>query len=458
MLSSRCRKSENLVPLDIYFFPIRRNRTMNPKGIFTLRVSMTYFANTLLAVAVLCLIAGGHTLYAQKPPAEKIIYSFAPATGFSSTGLTGDSAGNLYAATASGGSNRKCSDGCGSILKLSRPYGPPTTIYTFAPSGGSAPGPQGLIRDSKGNFYLPTSSGGRNLSGSVFKIAPSGSAGVLYSFEGGEDGSNPVGGMTRDSEGNLYGATQFGGGTGCGGQGCGIIYKLTPSRSETVLYRFTGGADGSSPFASPILDAAGNLYGTTPESGDLSCAQGSGVGCGTVWKLDTSGNLTVLHTFTGNTDGAIPQAGLVIDPSGNLYGDAAYGGNLSCGEGFGCGAVFKIDSSGNFTVLYSFNGGSNDGILPFATLLRDGNGNLYGTTVSGGNPSCSLGGGFGCGVVFRLDSSNNETILHSFSGDTADGAVPGHPPLITDGKGNLYGTTIFGGLANVGVIFQVQIQ
>jgi uncharacterized repeat protein (TIGR03803 family) len=222
-----------------------------------------------------------------------------------------------------------------------------------------------------------------------------------------------------------------------------------------VLYSFTGGADGSYPEAGPVLDSAGNLYGTDGFGSNPACD--GGLGCGTVYKLDTSGNLTVLHSFTGGSDGAAPQSGLVRDSLGNLYGAASYGGDLSCYAPLGCGVVYKIDSSGNFTVLHAFSGGSNDGENPFSTLVRDSAGNLYGTTYTGGDQSCTLEGNPGCGVVFKLDASGNETILHAFTGGTSDGALT-FGSLISDGKGNLYGSTRDGGSVNGGVVFRVRAQ
>jgi len=142
-----------------------------------------------------------------------------------------------------------------------------------------------------------------------------------------------------------------------------------------------------------------------------------------------------------------------MDSSGNLYGDAVGAGNLSCNAGIGCGVVFEIDSSGKFTALYAFAGGSSDGQSPIDTLLRDSAGNLYGTAQGGGDQSCENG----CGVVFKLDGSGNETILHFFAGGATDGEYP-QSGLITDGKGNLYGTTFEGGVANGGVIFAVKMQ
>ncbi len=251
------------------------------------------------------------------------------------------------------------------------------------------------MRDSEGNLYMATTYGGRqHRYGSVFQLRSSGAGGFLYSFQGGEDGDNPSGGLTIDSAGNLYGTTAYGGGTGCSPySGCGVVYRVSRSGTETILYRFTGGTDGAFPFAAPILDAAGNLYGTAAAGGNLTCPLYQGVGCGTVWKLDTSGNLTVLYTFTGGTDGAFPETALLMDSTGSLYGVAGRGGEFSYG------VVFEISSSDNFTVLHPFAGGSADGLLPSAALIKDASGNLYGTTTGGGSGQSCVDG---CGVVFKL--------------------------------------------------------
>jgi uncharacterized repeat protein (TIGR03803 family) len=447
------KESENHAHVEFYFR--RRNRIMDCNRTLRLLISTIRFGIALSALIILIVVGAALTVRAQNTPAEKVIYNFKPATGYFPTGVIRDAAGNLYVATDEGGSNGSCVRGCGNILKVS-PTGGPTPLYTFEPGAPkSGPGPTGLIRDSTGILYGATASGGHFLGGSIFKLAPSGVEKTIYNFDPSTgDGYFPDSAMTMDSAGNLYGATQFGGGTNGGGYG--TIYKVTRSGSETLLYSFTGGSDGSTPFASPIFDAVGDLYGTSSGGGDLNCSINPGYGCGTVWKLDTSGNFTVLYTFTGGTDGASPAAGLVMDPSGNLYGDANVGGDLSCDPPIGCGTVFKIDSLGNFTVLYVFTGGSNDGEGPIATLLRDSAGNLYGTTYTGGDQSCTNSfGNPGCGVVFKLDGSGNETILHVFAGGTTDGALP-ESTLISDGKGNLYGTTTYGGVANGGVIFVVQ--
>jgi uncharacterized repeat protein (TIGR03803 family) len=402
---------------------------------------------------ILSFVGVAHTVRGQNAPVEKVVYSFRPATGNFPSGVTRDAAGNLFVATTGGGTNNNCYKGCGTILKVNL-SGKATVLYTFSPgSPRTAPGPFALTLDAKGVLYGATTGGGHFQVGSVFKLAPSGVEKTIYNFQGiGNGGYHPSSALTINSAGNFYGVTYF------GGLGYGVIYTVTPSGSETGLYSFTGGVDGRYSYSSPIPDAAGNLYGTASNGGDLSCAPGQGYGCGTVWKRDTSGNLTVLYTFMGGTDGWVPVSGLVVDSSGNLYGDAELGGDLSCYAPDGCGVVFKIDSSGNYTVLHAFTGAPNDGQFPEGTLNLDSAGNLYGTTYAGGDQSCTLSGYGGCGVVFKLDSSGNETILHAFAGGTTDGALPYQSALVGNGSGALYGTTVYGGNFNSGVIFAVRTQ
>lgn len=259
---------------------------------------------------------------------------------------------------------------------------------------------------------------------------------VLYNFTGGPtDAAYPEAGLVRDETGNLYGTTWSGGsGSACdnafGSSGCGTVFKVDTGGTETVLYSFTGGADGGYPFAGLIRDTAGNLYGTASAFGSS--------GYGTVFKLDTSGTLTVLHSFTGGTtDGLYPYGGLLQDKAGNLYGTTTQGGGTGC-YGQGCGTVFKVDTSGTETVLHSFAGYPSDGALPdFTSLLMDKEGNLYGITSEGGSSSvCTLG----CGVVFKLSTGGSETVLHNFVGYPSDGCFAFGTPAM-DKEGNLYGTT-----------------
>jgi len=289
---------------------------------------------------------------------------------------------------------------------------------------------------------------------------------VLYTFTGGRDGAIGGGNIVADSAGNLYGTTFDGGnkstkcGVYAGVPGCGVVFKLIPTKDgswkETVLYTFTGGADGALPIGGVILDSTGNLYGTTYAGGDkkpeVCHAIGYAAGCGVVYKLTPTAHgpweETVLHTFTGGADGSAPAAQLIFDSSGNLYGTASYGGNDSCTPPYGCGVVFKLTPSagGPWTesVLYAFNDGT-DGGRPFGGVTFDSQGNLYGVTYTGGNDSCEPP--YGCGVVFRLVPTSSgpwtEAVLHTFTGGT-DGANPDQN-VIFDSSGNVYGTTQFGG-------------
>jgi uncharacterized repeat protein (TIGR03803 family) len=245
----------------------------------------------------------------------------------------------------------------------------------------------------------------------------------LYQFVGGSGGANPIAGLVPDAAGNLYGTTSAGGVIGGTCKilgGCGVVFKLDTSGTETVLYRFTGLADGTYPLAGLVLDAAGNLYGTTSGGGVVA---GTCNGCGVVFKLDTAGTETVLHSFTGSPDGDSPRAGLVRDAAGNLYGTTLGGGTSNLGT------VFKLDPAGTETVLHSFSGP--DGSAPTAGLVLDAAGNLYGTTS---------------GTAFKLDTTGIMTLLHTFTG-SSDGAGP-LGGLVLDAAGNLYGTAPNGGALN----------
>jgi uncharacterized repeat protein (TIGR03803 family) len=307
--------------------------------------------------------------------------------------------------------------------------GQPTLValHNFATPPKGANPHAGLIRDPAGNFYGTTEGGGASGAGTVFKLSPAGKETVLYSFTGGADGNDPVAGVIRDSAGNLYGTTQF------GGTGAGVVYQLDPSGHETVMYTFTGGPDGGQPTAGVIRDSAtGSLYGTT---------EFGGAGNGVIYRLDSSGNeralyiFTVLHMFTGGADGGQPNAGVIRDSAGNLFGTTSSGGT-------GAGVVFQLDSTNNEKVLYTFSGGA-DGGKPYAGVVQDSVGNLYGTTNSGGS---------GAGVVFKVDKTHHETALYTFTGG-ADGGLP-FAGVIRDSAGNMYGTTTFDG-QGAGVVFKL---
>jgi uncharacterized repeat protein (TIGR03803 family) len=212
-------------------------------------------------------------------------------------------------------------------------------LYRFAGSGGESPY-AGVIRDSAGYLY-GTAAGGGLGSGVVFQIDPAGNETVLYNFTGGADGGNPAAGLIRDSAGNLYGTASAGGLCAY----CGVVFKLDTAGNDTTLYSFTGGADGGHPLADVIRDSAGNLYGTTYNGGILTgkCAtigESPAPGCGVVFKLDTAGTETVLYTITGGTDGANPGAGVVRDSAGNIYATDEDGAKCK-----GCGVAFRLDEA-----------------------------------------------------------------------------------------------------------------
>src|SRR5271166_3879137 len=328
-----------------------------------------------------------------------------------------------------------------------------TMLYTFTGADGEFP-LGNVIRDREGNLYGTTFNGG-DLSacngsgcGTVFKVDKSGKETVLYSFTGGTDGAYPATGLLRDETGNVYGTTVMGGDLSgfCPGfpaPGCGVVFKVDPTGKETVLYTFTGSADGYAPYGDLLRDEAGNLHGAASNGGDVSGFCGDLVlnktgflGCGTIFKLDQNGKFTVLHTFNGADGGPFPDGWLVRDNEGNLYGMSGNGGELSACSGLGCGVVFKVDRRGKETVLYRFTGGA-DGAETFAGVIRDEVGNLYGTTYLGGAFSGSCGS-VGCGVVFKLDPTGKETVLYTFTGG-ADGANP-NAGLLLDDMRNLYGT------------------
>jgi uncharacterized repeat protein (TIGR03803 family) len=281
----------------------------------------------------------------------------------------------------------------------------------------------------------------------VYELSANGTETVLHSFAGPPaDGATPGAGLVRDGAGNLYGTTVYG---GAFGYGDGTVFEVSASGAETVLYDFgQSSSDGVLPQGGLVRDAVGNLYGTTTDGGAS--------GDGTVFRLSPTGKETVLESFD-ISDGWSPQGNL-IDGTGGLIGATLQGGGGSACL-HGCGTVFMVDEAGQETVLYSFAGAPADGADPTGSLLRDGAGNLYGTTAYGGqDTACDFSNGTGCGTVFKLTPSGQETVLHGFSGG-AGGAGPA-AGLVEDSKGNLYGAAGFGGdrtcaSGGCGVVFEL---
>jgi len=310
-----------------------------------------------------------------------------------------------------------------------------TVLYNFtgSPDGESPFG--GVVRDTAGNLYGTTQLGGASGYGTVFKTDASGKETVLYSFTGGGDGGYPVGGLVRDTASNLYGTTYEG-----GASGYGTVFKVSRKGKETVLHSFTGGpSDGAIPFGGLIRDKTGNLYGTTYGGGaDPFCF------ClGVVFKVDTSGTETVLHSFTGSDgDGAFPSyTSLLMDAAGNFYGVTSEGGSYAV-----LGLAYKLSRSGKETALHSFAGGTMDGCFPYGTPAMDLKGNLYGTTNGCGSTSV--------GIVWKVSEKGTFTVLHNFAGGATDGAYP-YAGVILDAKGNLYGATETGGTSDTGTVYKL---
>jgi uncharacterized repeat protein (TIGR03803 family) len=384
-------------------------------------------------------------LMAVPPSAQgqtfSVLYSFASeADGDRPDSLIRDAAGNLYGTTYYGGFAAN-----GTVFKLDT-TGKKTVLYRFRgqPDGD---GPDGVVRDAADNLYGATSFGGSGCPGqhgcgTVFKLDASGKETVLHRFGGKGDGTFPTAGVIRDAAGNLYGTTYTGGVLSLCQIGCGTIFKVDASGKETVLYRFRNGADGQGPYGGLIRDGAGNLYGTTQAGGANSY--------GTVFKLDANGKLTVLHSLTIE-EGCYSSASLFRDATGNLYGTTS-----SCGE-FGAGTVFKVAPSGRTTVLHTFTGGTDGGFL-YGPVLQDKAGKLYGSTGFGGDltsPLCTESGNTpGCGVVFEIDTAGQYTVLHDFDGTDGQWAYYG---VIRDSEGNLYGTTALGGTPTCfcGAVFKI---
>jgi uncharacterized repeat protein (TIGR03803 family) len=402
-------------------------------------VSIRTFAGGCVIFAGLFLAGSVHA------QSYSVLYSFAG--GSDGSGPIGtlirDTQGNLYGVTITGGHhNCLSSNGCGTVFKVSE-SGTETVLYRFHNTPDPS-GPTSLILDGAGNLYGTGSSGGAYRYGSIFKIGAGGQESVFYNFPSKADGEDPFSNLIRDQAGNFYGITLGGGDfTFCSLNGCGTVYKVDKYGKHTVLHAFPGPPDGYGPMGGLVMDAEGNLFGTTSGGGTGTC--GGGGGCGVVFKIDPHGAETIIHNFAGGAnDGEAPDASLIMDADGNFYGTTVLGGASNAGT------VFKLDKTGAVTLLHAFTYGS-DGATPISNLVRDAAGNLYGMTYDGGLSPCGYSG---CGVVYKLDSSANFSVLYSFTGG-ADGGWPQNGGLIRDSAGNLYGVTTGGGNAGYGVVFKI---
>jgi uncharacterized repeat protein (TIGR03803 family) len=431
---------------------------------------------------------------------EKVLYSFQglPNDGaYPAGGVVFDQAGNLYGATTDGGANN-CPGiaQCGTVFQLQPPVQKggawsEDVLYVFKgvnSNDGNTP-VGGVIFDQAGNLYGTTAYGGtgncmlfggRVGCGTVYKLMPPKQKGgawtetVLHSFQSGEDGYFPWGDLTFDSAGNLYGATQYGGGYGsCNApyyQFCGTVFKLSPPKTksgrwtEQILYAFKSGKDGADPNGGLVFDSNGVIYGTTFYGGNQGCLGGTS-GCGTVFRLKppiAKGAVwteALLLRFKADASmGGNPAAGVTFGANGDLYGTTSYGGRVPTTDD---GTVFRLThgkgGSWDENLLYSFPDSGYPGWDPLAGVIFDTKGNLYGTASGGGVQEG--------GTVFRLEPSTGRPrnwtygVLSSF-GRSPDGNTP-ESNLTFDKAGNLYGTTVSGGTghacqANCGTVFELR--
>jgi hypothetical protein len=433
---------------------------------------------------------------------EQVLYSFQglPDGATPVGGMVFDKEGNLYGATANGGSSSCSGPGqCGTVFQLAPPakHGDPwteTVLYVFkgrANNDGATPG-GGLIRDASGNLYGTTGYDGTGTCkllggvvgcGVVYELSPPAQRGgawtekVLYSFQGGNDGYVPTGDLVFDKAGNLYGATLFGGGKGTNcnslyGGNCGTIFELSPPAqpggawTEMVVHSFAGvgpagtTCDGANPNGELVIDETGVLYGTT-YAGGFNCPHNSEQGCGTVFKLASQSvkraiwTETLLYIFKGVPDGSGPAAGVIFDGKGDLFGTTAGGGDSK----FPSGTVFRLAPQGTAAgwtenLVYSFSEGS-DGGQPRGVVVLDPKGELYGTAALAGNG--------GAGTLYQLRStiatSQTLEVLHTFTAH-GDGEYP-YGGLVVDAAGPIFGVTQYGGVGatcgqnGCGTVFEV---
>ena len=421
----------------------------------------TRFPTPALIVAVLtfALMIGNSQAFAAT---EKVLWSFgAGGDGIGpSGGLVMDASGNFYG-TTSGGGNNGIGTEVGVIFKLTT-AGQESVLWNFGLGNDGQSPTSGVILDSSGNLYGTTAEGGlyensdSDAGGTVFKLTTAGQESVLWNFGNGNDGHLAYPGLVVDANGNFFGATAAGGTYGENIIGYGTAFELTPTGQETVLWNFGNGTDGVQPSSKLVMDASGNLYGTTNYGGTFGPPNPPYKGSGVLFKLtpttapgsaQTTWTESVLWNFGNGSDGSSPNS-VIIDASGNLLGETGGGG------AYGGGTVFEVTPEGQESILWSFGNGS-DGGAPAGGLIMDASGNLYGTTVNGGaGTGCQ-----GCGTVFELSppatqgGAWTESVLYNF-GAVPDGQFPSSA-LLMDASGNLYGETGGGGANLSGTVYEI---
>jgi uncharacterized repeat protein (TIGR03803 family) len=399
------------------------------KKVFTIRVSSLF---------LLCVCIGGinnsansmnivnnnstsNTFSTTTQYKYSIVYTFpgGDGSGRPDDGLIQGPDGNLYG-TASGSIVND-----GSIFKIS-PSGAESIFYSFWGGTDGANPDASLIIDKDGNLLGTTYGGGDYSYGAVFKITLNGLETILYSFMYGSDGSFPSSSLLQDTDGSLYGTTQFGGTE----YDHGTVFKIASDGTESIVYRFLGNSDGGTPYAALIKGTDGNFYGTIATDDNFH---------GKVFKITPNGSESIVYSFQGESDGSNPYSALIQGTDGNFYGTTEYGGSIN-----NYGTIFKITPNGKESILYRFQGGS-DGANPYAGLIQGTDGNFYGTTVMGGDSNY--------GTVFKITPNGTESVLYSFKGGS-DGSNP-YGTLLQTTDGNFYGTTVMGGSFNYGIVFKI---
>lgn len=429
--------------------PISRKYSRSGVFLMTKYFCLTITALVLAFVSVFVVSAAAQTY------SESILYNFGTSSkdGINPWGgLIIDKAGNLYGTTLTGG-DLSCGAplyvGCGTVFRVS-PTGHEVILHTFRGGKDGANPVASLVQDSAGNIYGETLYGGTaHHQGAIFKITPAGVYSIVHTFKGAPgDGQNPWGSLMLDASGNIYGTASLGGNSGAqacnpkgGVPGCGVVFKISPSGTETILYNFQGGTDGGFPMGNVVFDAAGNLYGAASSFGQNRL--------GVLFKVTAANQYSVLYTFCSAincADGTLP-ANITMDGQGNLYGIAGPNGFSPAGFGY-AGVIFEYSTSGVESALGTFCIGFScpNGSEPYGTLLVSG-GNLYGTTY--------LGGSGNEGEVYELTTSGVETILYSFDFDTLHDGYQPLSGVIADKAGNLYGTTYTGGTQGKGTVFKL---
>ncbi|OGL20361.1 MAG: hypothetical protein A3F92_00145 [Candidatus Rokubacteria bacterium RIFCSPLOWO2_12_FULL_71_22] len=396
---------------------------------------------TALALASLLVASSLGTASAQS---FSVLHSFGGSDGRNPAArLMQASDGNFYGTTSSGGSATDCPDqaGCGVIFMMT-PGGAVSTLHVMTPAEGAQP--SRLVQASDGNFYgvasrygigPPTGCGFTNSCGTFFRVDPDGTLTVLHNF-GTTDPSWPTGGLLLASDGFFYGTTLT------------SVYRVDTAGNFTTLHLFDRATEGSG-LNGPLVEGSdGSFYGTAFEGGPpSSCPDTTDGSCGTIFKIDNAGNVTVLHFFSPS-EAFHPAAGLVLGQDGVFRGTTEDGG---LHPSFGAGVVFEIDGAGTYSIVHYFDNGGYvpEGLAPRAGLLQTADGAFYGTASLGGLPVTSPDV---AGTVFRLDPAGNVTVLRTFTGP--DGRVP-LAALFQGSDGKLYGSTFVGGANDLGVLFQV---